>query len=91
MILAEEKQFTKIIRSRMFIIENNLWLFARFKILELAIIINAAIKILKIISVVDMVSIDENEVIDKFVCDMYDILMHEVSVMVRSEAIVTHQ
>jgi hypothetical protein len=68
--LAEEKQFTKIISRRMFIIENSLWLFARFKILELAIIIKEAIKILKMISVVDMVSIDENEVTDIFVWHM---------------------
>lgn len=68
--MAEEKQFTKIISRRMFIIENSLWLFARFKILELAIIIKEAIKILKMISVVDMVSIDENEVTDIFVWHM---------------------
>lgn len=89
--MAEEKQFTKIISRRIFIIENSLWLFAKCKILELAIIIKAAIRILKIISVVDMVSIDENEVIDKFVWNMYDMLIHAVRVMNRSEAIVTHQ
>lgn len=37
------------------------------KILDLAIIINPAIRILSVIKVADIVSIDENEVIDRFI------------------------
>jgi hypothetical protein len=50
-----------------FIIENSLWLLKRIKILDLAIIISAAIRILRIIKVDDMISIDDKGDIDIFV------------------------
>jgi len=55
----------KIINKRTFISENSLCLFFELIILDLAIIISAAIRILRINKVEDMVSIDEIGVIDK--------------------------
>jgi len=48
-----------MIRRTIFRILNNLWLLLVRKILDLAIIIRAAIRMLKMIKVVDIVSIDE--------------------------------
>lgn len=66
-MLEEEKQLIRINNNNKFIIENILWLLMLIKILDLAIIINPAIKILSVIKVADIVSIDENEVIDRFI------------------------
>jgi hypothetical protein len=63
-MLDEEKQLIRIIKRIRFIVENNLGLFLLWIILELAIIINAAIIILKIINVEDMESINENDEIE---------------------------
>lgn len=60
----EEKQLIKIINKMIFIEENNLGLFWVIKILDLAIIISAAIKILRIIRVDDIVSINEKDEIE---------------------------
>jgi hypothetical protein len=67
MMFADEKQFTRIINRVIFMIENSLWLLASVKILELAIIISAAIRILKRINVVDIVSWDENEEMNELI------------------------
>jgi len=63
-MLEDEKQLIRIIRRIRFISLKSLWLLLVWKILDLAIIISAAIRILKIISVDDIVSIDENEEIE---------------------------
>jgi len=62
--LDEEKQLIRIISRIRFIVLNSLGLLFVWKILDLAIIISAAIRILKIISVADIVSIDENAEIE---------------------------
>ena len=62
--MDEEKQLIRIISRIRFIVLNSLGLLFVWKILDLAIIISAAIRILKIISVADIVSIDENAEIE---------------------------
>lgn len=57
----------KIIKRMRFIMENNFGLFWVLRILELAIIIRAAIRILKIINVEDIVSIADIDVVEKLV------------------------
>ena len=59
MMFEEEKQLIKIISKVKFIIENNFGLLFLIKIFDLAIIINAAMRILRIISVEDIVSMAE--------------------------------
>jgi len=90
-MLEAEKQFTKIINKVKFIIENSLWLFDKLKILDLAIIISAAIKILRRINVEDIVSIAENDEIDEFIWCRKRRLIVDIIVKIKSEAIVTHQ
>lgn len=65
MILDAEKQLIKIIKRVKFIKVNTLWLFIEIIILDLAIIIKAAIRILKIIRVDDIESVIENIVIEE--------------------------
>ena len=72
-------------------IENSLWLLASVKILELAIIISAAIRILKRINVVDIVSWDENEEMNELIEWRYIILNAESKVRINNVAIVIHQ
>jgi len=74
-----------------FIIENNLWLLDMVKILELAIIIRAAIKILKRINVDDSVSIEENEEIDELIWWRNKRFKVAITVIINSDAIVIHQ
>lgn len=90
-MLEEEKQLIRIIKSIKFMIENILWLLVLIKILDLAIIINPAIRILSVIKVADIVSIDENEVIDRFtwLSGIIDIL--EIRVISMRDDIVIHQ
>jgi hypothetical protein len=58
-MLEAEKHIIKIISNDRFIIENILWVFSKVIIFDLAIIISPAIKILKMIKMDDIVSIDE--------------------------------
>lgn len=52
-----------MISNNKFIVENNLW-FVMLKILDLAIIMRPAIRILSIIKVVDIVSMAEKDEIE---------------------------
>jgi len=61
------------------------------KILELAIIISAATKILSRISVDDIVSIDDVDEIEISIWFKYSRLIVEVRVKISNEAIVIHQ
>jgi len=61
------------------------------KILELAIIISAATKILSRISVDDIVSIDDVDEIEISIWFKYSRLIVEVRVKINNEAIVIHQ
>jgi len=91
MILEDEKQLIRIISNRRFIIEKSLWLWDVRKILDLAIIISAAIRTLKTISVVDIVSKEEKfdkERLMWFICIRF---ITEIIVSKNKEAIVTHQ
>lgn len=62
--MDEAKQLIKIINRVRFMIENNLGLLRKNIIFDLAIIMRAAIMILKIISVDAIVSIAENDEIE---------------------------
>ena len=66
-------------------------MFELIKILDLAIIIKPAIKILRVIRVADIVSIDENGVRDKFICLSGIIQILEIKVIIMRVDIVTHQ
>jgi len=81
----------KIINKIMFIIENHFGLFCIVKIFDLAIIIRAAIKILRIINVEDIVSIDEKDEIDRFIWFIWMRLIIEINVRINIEAIEIHQ
>jgi len=74
-----------------FITENILWPLMLIKILDLAIIINPAIRILSVIKVADIVSIDENEVIDRFIWLRGIIEILEIRVISMRDDIVIHQ
>jgi len=91
MTLDDEKQQIRMIRRVKFINENNLWLLDVVKILELAIIIRAAIKILKRINVDDKVSIEENEEIDELIWWRNKRFRVAITVIINSDAIVIHQ
>lgn len=73
-----------------FIVENNFGLFCVEKILELAIIINAEIRILKMIRVADIVSIAENVVIENVELERL-IKLNDRRVIKNNEPIVNHQ
>lgn len=90
-ILDEEKQLIRINSSNKFIAENILCLFELIKILDLAIIISPAIKILRVIRVADIVSIDENEVIDIFNWLIGIINILDIRVISIRDDIVIHQ
>lgn len=63
----EAKQLIKIIKRIKFIMENNFGLLRVLRILDLAIIIRAAIKILRMINVEDRVSMADIDVIENLV------------------------
>lgn len=86
-----EKQFTKIIRRVKFIKENNLWLFIVWKIFDLAIIIKAAIKTLKIIKMADMVSIEVKLVIKVSFWWIKIVFIVVIRVKKNNDNIVIHQ
>lgn len=90
-MFAEEKQLIKMISRDTFMIEKSLWFFSMMKILELAIIISAATKILSRISVDDIVSIDDVDEIEISIWFKYSRLIVEVRVKISNEAIVIHQ
>jgi hypothetical protein len=90
-MLEEEKQLIRISNSSKFIVENILWLLVLIKILDLAIIINPAIRILSVIKVADIISIDENEVIDRFIWLSGIIDTLEIKVISIRDDIVVHQ
>jgi len=79
-----------ISKSR-FIMENILWLLEILKIFDLAIIISAAIRILNKIRVVDIVSIAENGEIDELIILKWSMLVVDIIVIIRSDAMVIHQ
>ena len=81
----------RIISKIKFMIENNLWFFSMIKILDLAIIISAATKILSRMSVDDIVSIEET---DDSVISIWlrnNMLIAPTKVKINNEAIVVHQ
>ena len=90
-MFEDEKQFTKIISSMIFKIENILWFFSMVKILDLAIIISAAINTLNIINVDDIVSIEDMGEIAVSVIWRWSSLVDDISVIKNKEDIVTHQ
>jgi len=71
--------------------ENILWFLEILKIFELAIIISAAIRILNKIRVVDIVSIAENGEIDELIILKWSMLVVDIIVIIRSDAMVIHQ
>jgi len=71
--------------------ENNFGLFWVLRILELAIIIRAAIRILKIINVEDIVSIADIDVVEKLVKFSWVRLISAKIVIRNNEAMVIHQ
>ena len=81
----------KIIKRMRFIMENNFGLFWVLRILELAIIIRAAIRILKIINVEDIVSIADIDVVEKLVKFSWVRLISAKIVIRNNEAMVIHQ
>jgi len=68
MILDDEKQLIKIIKRERFIIEKSLWFIYELIILDLAIIINAEIRILNRIRVLAKVSKDDIDDMEQFSC-----------------------
>lgn len=90
-IFAEAKQLIRIISKVKFIMENNLGLFWKWRIFELAIIISAAIRILRMIKVEDIVSIAEDEVIEYLIWLSWVKLIKEINVSKNKDDMVIHQ
>jgi len=91
MMFEEEKQLIKIISKVKFIIENNFGLLFLIKIFDLAIIINAAMRILRIISVEDIVSMAEKGEIEWLIWFNWISFTSEVKVMINRDDIKIHQ
>lgn len=82
---------TRIVSSIKFIIENILWFVCKVIILDLAIIISAAMRILKIIRMDDITSIDEIGVIAVSRLCRCNKLSDAARVRIIRDAIVVHQ
>lgn len=90
-MLEAEKHMIRIVSNIKFIIENILWFVCKVIILDLAIIISAAIRILKIIRMDDIMSIDEIGVIAVSRLCRCNKLSDAARVRIISDAIVVHQ
>lgn len=90
-MFEDEKQLIKIVSRIRFIYENRVGLLSLKIIFDLAIIIRAAIRSLKIINVDDIVSMAENDEIEKLDHDNWIRCGIEIKVIMNSDAKIIHQ